>query len=189
MSRLATGLDRLLVLLVGLVLIVVGAGAILWQLATFSQAPKTLTAPGLVYATTQSWWPWAVGIGGTVLVLLSLRWLGAHVPGRKVHAVKLAGSDATGKLTLDLSALAAAAAEALAEAPGVRSATGKAVTDRGRRTLELIATIEPTADLAAVTGSADRVGADLDRALAEPAIATRVHLHSARRARSGPRVS
>ncbi len=109
MSRLATGLDRLLVLLVGLVLIVVGAGAILWQLATFSQAPKTLTAPGLVHATTQSWWPWAVGIGGAVLILLSLRWLGAHVPGRKVHDFKLAGSDATGKLTVDLSALAAAA--------------------------------------------------------------------------------
>ncbi len=189
MSRLATGLDRLLVLLVGLVLIVVGAGAILWQLATFSQAPKTLTAPGLVHATTQSWWPWAVGIGGAVLILLSLRWLGAHVPGRKVHDVKLAGSDATGKLTVDLSALAAAAAEALAEAPGVRSATGKAVTDRGRRTLELIATMEPTADLAAVTVAVDRVGADLNQALAEPAIATRVHLHSARRARSGPRVS
>jgi len=189
MSRLATGLDRLAVLLVGLVLIVVGAGAILWQLATFSQAPKSLTAPGLVHAGTQSWWPWAVGIGGAVLVLLSLRWLGAHVPGRKVHDAKLAGSDATGKLTVDLSALAAAAAEALAEAPGVRSATGKAVTDRGRRTLELIVTMEPTADLAAVTAAADKVGADLNQALAEPAIATRVHLHTACRARSGPRVA
>lgn len=189
MSRLTTGLDRLLALLVGLVLIVVGAGAIVWQLGTFSRAPKTLTAPGLVNATTQSWWPWAVGIGGAVLILLALRWLAAHLPGRKVHAAKLAGSDATGKLTVDLTALAAAAGEALADTPGVRSAAGKAVTDRGRRTLELIATIEPSADLAAVAAAADRVGADLHQALAEPAIATRVHLHTARSARSGPRVS
>ncbi len=49
--------------------------------------------------------------------------------------------------------------------------------------------MEPTADLAAVTVAVDRVRADLHQALAEPAIATRVHLHSARRARSGPRVS
>ncbi len=53
----------------------------------------------------------------------------------------------------------------------------------------LIATIEPTADLAAVTAAVDRVGADLNQALAEPALAARVHLHPARRARSGPRVS
>jgi len=189
MTRLATGLDRLLALLVGLVLIVVGAGAIVWQLGTFSRAPKTLTAPGLLNATTQSWWPWAVGIGGAVLILLALRWLAAHLPGRKVHAAKLAGSDATGKLTLDLTALAAAAAEALAEAPGVRSTTGKAVTDRGRSTLELIATVEPSADLATLTAAADRVSSDLNQALAEPAIATRVQLHTARSARSGPRVS
>ena len=71
----------------------------------------------------------------------------------------------------------------------MRSTTGKAVTDRGRRTLELVANIEPTADLAAVTAAADQVGADLNQALAEPAIATRVHLHVARSSRSGQRVS
>lgn len=189
MSRLAIGVDRLVALLVGLVLIVVGVGAIVWQLGTFSQAPKTLTAPGLVTATSQSWWAWAVGIGGAVLVLLALRWLVAHVPGRKVRTAKLAGSDATGNLTVDLSALAAAAADALADGPGVRSTTGTAVTDRGRRTLELTATIESTADLAAVTAAADRVGANLDQALGEPAIACRVHLHTARSTRSGPRAS
>ena len=71
----------------------------------------------------------------------------------------------------------------------MRSANGKAVTDRGRRTLQLTMTIEPTADLPTITAATDHVCHDLARALGEPDIATQVHLRVARSARNQPRVS
>jgi len=71
----------------------------------------------------------------------------------------------------------------------VRSANSKAVTDRGRRTLQLTITIEPTADLPTITAATDHVCHDLARALRGPDIATRVHLRTARTTHSGPRVS
>lgn len=130
MTRTVAGLDRLLALLLGLVWVAVGVGAIIWQGGWYQQAPRTLSAPWLSSATTASWWPWATGVGGIILILLALRWLVAHLPHRRSPAVTLAGSDRTGQLTADLSALAAASATVLADTPGVRSTSGTAVTDR-----------------------------------------------------------
>jgi len=115
-----------------------------------------------------------------VLVLLGLWWLLAHLSRRKLGEARLAGSSPAGKLTADLSALAAAAADAVLDTPGVRSASGKALDDRGRRTLQLTITIDP---------SADRACRDLAHALSDPDTAARVHLRTARTTRSGPRVT
>lgn len=189
MTRTLAGLDRLLALLLGLVLVAIGAGAIVWQGGWYHRAPRSLTAPWLSSATAAGWWPWAAGIGGLVLILLALRWLVAHLPYRRATAVKLAGSDRTGSLTADLAALAAAAATVLADTPGVRSTSGTANTDRGQPTLTLTATIEPTADLAAVTTAAERTVTQLAAALPDPDVAAQVRLRVARSARDQPRVS
>jgi len=189
MTRTLAGLDRLLALLLGLVLLVAGIAAIVWKGGWYHQAPRTLTAPWLSSATTASWWPWAAGIGGIVLILLALRWLVAHLPHRRAASVKLAGSDHTGNLTADLKAVAAAAATSLADTPGVRSTSGTAITDRGQLTLTLTATLEPTANLATVAAAAERTCAQLAAALPDPNIAAQVHLRVARSARSQPRVS
>jgi len=189
MSRTLAGLDRLLALLLGLILLAVGVGAIIWQGGWYHRAPRTLSVPWLSSATTASWWPWATGIGGIILILAALRWLVAHLPHRRSPAVTLAGSDRTGQLTADLSALAAASATVLADTPGVRSTSGTAITDRGQPTLRLTATLEPTADLATVTTAADRIGTQLATALPDPDVAAQVHLRVARSARNQPRVS
>lgn len=180
MTRTLAALDRLVVLLVGAGAMVVGAAAVIWQLDLWSRLRGTVTAPWLIRATQESWWPWAVGAAGVVLVILALRWLLAHLPGRKLSDVRLRGSDKTGRLTTDLSALAAAAADSVLDTPGIRSASGKAVDDRGRRTLQLTVTIDPTADLTVVTAATDQACRDLGAALGDPDTATRVHLHTAR---------
>lgn len=189
MTRTLAGLDRLLAMLLGLVLLAVGVGAVIWQGGWYHRAPRTLTAPWLSSATTASWWPWAAGIGGIVLILLGLRWLVAHLPHRRTSSVKLAGSDRTGNLTADLKAVAAAAATSLADTPGVRSTSGSASTDRGQPTLTLTATLEPTADLATVAAAAERTCAQLAAALPDPDVAAQVHLRVARSAHNQPRVS
>lgn len=189
MTRTLAGIDRLLALLLGLALVATGVAAIVWQSGWYHRAPDSLTAPWLSSATAAPWWPWAAGIGGLVLILLALRWLVAHLPHRRATGVKLAGSDRTGRLTADLAALAGAAADVLADTPGVRSTSGTAITNRGQPTLTLTATIEPTADLAAVTAAAERTVIQLAAALPDPDVAAQVRLRVAGSARKQPRVS
>jgi len=183
-TRTVAGLDRLLALLLGLVWVAVGVGAIIWQGGWYQQAPRTLSAPWLSSATTASWWPWATGVGGIILILLALRWLVAHLPHRRSPAVTLAGSDRTGQLTADLSALAAASATVLADTPGCGPPRAPR-SPTGQPTLSLTATLEPTADLVTV---ADHPGTQLAAALPDPHIDAQVHLRVARSARNQPRV-
>ena len=189
MSRTLAALDRVLLVLLGVAALIVGVAAVVWQADLWDRLSGPVHAPWLRRAAAQDWWPWAVGAGGVVLVLLALWWLLAHLSRRKLGEVRLAGSSTAGKLTADLSALAAAAADAVLDTPGVRSASGTALDDRGRRTLQLTVTIDPTADLPTVITGTDRVCRALTHALGDPNTAARVHLRTARNTRNSPRVA
>ncbi|MEO9220940.1 MAG: hypothetical protein ABI251_04015 [Mycobacteriaceae bacterium] len=189
MSRTLAALDRLLLLVLGLIAVIVGVGAVVWDAELWDRLRGTVPASWLTRASGRDWWPWAVGAAGVVLAVLGLCWLLAHVSRHQVAEARLSGSSPAGKLTADLGALSAAAATAVLDTPGVRSASGKAVNDRGRRTLQLTVTIDPTADLATVVAASDRVCHDSARALGDPDVAARVHVRTARNSRSGPRVA
>jgi len=188
MSRTLAALDRVLLFVLGVAALIVGVAAVVWQAELWDRLSGPVQAPWLRRAAAQDWWPWAVGAGGVVLVLLALWWLLAHLSRRKLGEVRLAGSSTAGKLTADLSALAAAAAAAVLDTPGVRSAHGTALDDRGRRTLQLTITIE-TADLPTVIAATDQACHALAHALGDPDTATRVHLRTARTTRNSPRVA
>lgn len=188
MSRLTTAWDRIATFLAGLVLFALGAAAVAWYYRLVSAFPTSLHARTATRIMAQGWWPWAAGAVGVLLVLLGLRWLVAHLPQRRSHRLALTGSDRTGRLTADLSAVSQAAAEAMTDVPGVRS-TGSAVhVDRGRRTLDITATVEQHADLAALVDASERMTAELRQVLGADAPATRVHLRVARTERNQPRV-
>ncbi len=189
MSRALAALDRILLFVLGVVALVLGVGAVVWDAKWWDRLTGTVRAPWLRRAAEQGWWPWAVGAAGVLLALLALWWLLTHLSRHTIGETRLSGSSTAGKLTVDLNALAAAAADAVLDTPGVRSANSKAITDRGRRTVQLTITIEPTADLPTITAATDHVCHDLARALRGPDIATRIHLHTARTTHSGPRVS
>lgn len=177
MGRVVLALDRLLALLVGAVLIALGLGAIAWQLGKLSWAQSMLTAHWLTTATTQGWWPWLTGGGGVLLILLGLWWLLSHLPRRRLGTVRLPGSGSEGILRANVDAVASAAAQSLGQADGVRSTGGKALVDRGRPTIVLTATVDPTADLHELTVAAERVQSEIDQALDGAEIATRMHVH------------
>ncbi|WP_193043825.1 Asp23/Gls24 family envelope stress response protein [Mycolicibacterium baixiangningiae] len=173
MTRLASTWDRFAALVFGLAAIVLGAGMLMWATDWIPGTPEYVTAPGLVTAAGTAWWPWAVGAVGIVLILLALRWLLIHTPKARVKAVPLTSGQAGGRVSADLGAVAHAAAQILEQHPGVESAKGKAVIDRGVRTVDLTVTARSPLDLDALLDPIDTVCAQTAGVVGDPGIATR----------------
>ena len=178
MTRWAITADRVAALLVGAILMVVGIGALLWHTGWIPGVPQVLTAPGLIGALGSWWWRWAVAAAGVACVVVALRWLAAHRPAGKAAPIELHDSDTPGTVSIDPGAVAAAAADALRQHPTVRTVKGKALTDRGQRTIELAVTAAHPSDLDALLAAIDATCADLAAATTgAPSLPTRVTLH------------
>lgn len=185
--------DRLASFVAGLVLLALGLAAAAWgahQLTrVWPAAPDRLHLKTATDAYAQSWWPWASGVAGFVLLALAIWWLVAHLPHRRAAPLRLPGSNRTGALTVDGSSAADTAGEVLAELPGVRSASGRLVHERGQLIAVLDVTAEPTTDLAELSADLDRVSGDLHAVLGRDDVRCRVRVHVARHARTAARVS
>lgn len=189
MSRATIAFDRAATFLAAAVLIAVGAGAIAWALDLVTWLPTSLDTSGVQDVTGSPWWPWVAGAAGLIAVLAGLRWLIAHLPDRGVGDLALSGSGPTGKLRAAPRPVARAAAQALAATPGVRSATGSVLRERGQLVARLTATIEAGADLHLVAAAADQVAAELGAVLGRGDLHCQVQLNVATRARALPRVA
>ncbi|NAZ87477.1 hypothetical protein [Kineococcus indalonis] len=191
MSRSVLALDRLAALLLGLVLLVVGLAAAAWYPGWLARpwpgVPQRVRTGAAGDVLAAAWWPWAAGGAGVVLVLLALWWLLAHLPRRGVGALALPGSTRGARLLIEPDGAADTAAEVLARAPGVRSASARVLHERGRLVVALKATVEPDADLAEVVSAADAVTGDLAHVLGRADARARVRLEVARSARHRPR--
>lgn len=196
MSRATAVTDRLVLALLGLVLLVTGLLALAWRAGWaerwwpagpagdgWSDRLPTVDATGLVEA---AWWPWACLGAALLLVLVGLRWLLAQLPGRVDRRFTLAGSDAAGRLRVDLGAVADAAADDLAVDAAVRSSSGRVAHDGRRRCVDLVAAVDPHADLASVRRAVDATVARLGGALGD-AVPVRVRVEVARGGRERPR--
>lgn len=180
MRRSVVALDRLAALVAGLILLAAGAAALAWRQDWIPDAPDRIRSPWLTTATAADWWPWATGFGGLLLVVLGLSWLAKHLPRRGNGRLRLTGSDTSGRLTADVNAALTAAGELLAETPGIRSADGRVVLDRGRLVAELHPVLEPGADLDQVRAAAERTGRDLLQLVGRDDLSCRVKLRVAR---------
>jgi hypothetical protein len=185
MSRLTVAVDRIVVVLLALALLAAGAAAAAWQTGRLLPSGMTggepLALPWARDVGDRAWWPWAVGALGVVLIALGVRWLVAHLP-RRPGRTALAGSEPTGRLSLDLQQVASAAAAELATHAGIRSARGHTVEDRGRVLVRVVATVEPDALLPAVVASADLTRQHLEGAVG-PDLPVRIELRTASRRR------
>lgn len=178
MRRGVIALDRTVGVAVALGLVAVGVVAgYQWH------APYAVHTPPDRTQTT--WWPWATGAAGTLLVLLGLWWLARHLPRRVSGRFTLAGPDSegtggAGRLVADAHAAADAAAAGLSGLPEIRDASGRVVVDRGELVAELTCTIEPSAELAVVHTAVTRAAADLHSVLGLPNLRHQVRLRVAR---------
>ncbi|BDX35183.1 hypothetical protein TUM20985_57300 [Mycobacterium antarcticum] len=187
MTRTASTVDRLAALLLGVLLIVLGLGLLVWNTDWVPRIPQAITAPGFVTAAGTAWWPWALGVGGILLILIALRWLLSHTPKAKVKDLRLASGE-NGTITADLGAVADAAARALEEDPNIDSAKGKAVIDRGTRTIDLVVNASSPMTLTDLRTPIDLVGRQIADVLGDVAVATRTTVHVDKRPRRGHRV-
>lgn len=192
MSRAVIGWDRVVAFVLGLVLLVAGLLAIAWwggYLDSWWTLPDQLSTSGASDQVDQSWWPWAAGVLGVLLALIGLRWLWGHVPRRGSGPLRLPGSSPSGALSIDATEATRAAADVLAGTPGVRSASGSFVRDRGELVAGLDVTVDPTADLDEIGSAIEVASSDLHRVLGRDDVHLRAQVHVARDEQRGSRVT
>lgn len=167
MTRTVRGVDRVLTALVGLVLIAAALIVLDAKYQVVSGAPTSLSTGPVSGWTVTGWWPWAVGAAGVVLVLLGLWWLLSHARHTGDSTRALDGSDATGRLQVDLSSVASAAGKAFessAPVTGVRASTPQL----GRQQMiVLTGHVEPRAHGESLVGAARAVRSDVQAAFGD----------------------
>lgn len=192
MRRSVLGLDRIIAILAGLILVAVGVAVAAWYQGGLREllpsVPRRLSTDGSGDILDLGWWPWASGAAGALAILLGLWWLLAHVPRTGAGVLVLPGSDRTGRLLVDPSTVAGAAAEALADTPGIRSAHGRVLRDRGELVVAITGTVDSRADLGEVVGAVDAVAATVKSVLGRDDARARIRLSVARRAHPRARV-
>jgi len=191
MRRSILAFDRVLVVLLGLVLIVLGVAAVGWQAgflgSVWADVPDEISVDSTT-VTEASSFAVVAGVVGAALVVVGLCWLVAHLPRRSVGSLRLPSGEQPGRLVVDPGPAVATAAEVLADDPLVRSARGAVLADRGENVVRLRATVDPDADLGEVVAACDRVLADLAHVLPADQLRSRVELSVLRRGEVGPRV-
>jgi hypothetical protein len=185
--------NRTVALVVALVLLVVGVAMILWWAGrlgdVWSGAPDSLDPSQVSDVTTASWWTAVAAAGGVVLIALGLWWLLAHLRSTRISRTVLPGSDASGHLALELPEVAHHFATLAGRNNGVSSAKATFVSERGRTVLTSTVTVDPEANVGAVSSVISALTLQArDVAGIEP-FAARTRLHIARRARQLERVS
>lgn len=176
MTRTTVTVDRVATVVVALILAAIGLLALEWRFGWLFDLPAQSSTAAVVDLGTESWWPWALGIAGLVLVLLGLRWLWAHLSSSRVSQLNLPGTGSEGRLRVNGKAAAASAADVLADNPGVRSARGTLTRDRGQLVVDLRASLTPDVDLEELAEVCDTVAADLAHVLERSDLYCRVHL-------------
>lgn len=182
MKRGAAALNRLLVLVVGLVLAVVGAAAIAWDrdVPAVRTAVRHLDRDDIAAIPDEPWWHWALGATITVCALLAVVVLAVDLVRRRAAPSTMLETATDTAVAIDLGPVAGGVAAELERLPSVRRARGRAVSDRGLATIQVTLDADPHGDIAALVRDAEHVAATTTSALGGAVVAdvaVRVLLH------------
>ncbi|MFI2105317.1 hypothetical protein ACH436_18645 [Isoptericola sp. NPDC019693] len=184
--RRVVGADRALLTLLGLVLLVAGAGLValasgwLPAGAGLPGPGEAVDVPAVADAPDATWWPVACAVAAVVLVLVGLWWLLAHRPGPRTAATSLPGSRTRDRLRVVPDAVTRAASAELDADPRVRSAALGLAEEHGGLVLVGRVRVASRTDVAALGALVDGVAHDTARVLGRD-LSGRVHLAVARR--------
>lgn len=118
--------NRVLLALIGLVLLLVGAGTVVLGTGLFGtdRADAPLLSPSVRAMPQRDGWFWpVVAVGSLIVALLALRWLYAQLRSDRLNRVELEPDPANGHTRLSTGALVDALTGEVAGYRGVREAT------------------------------------------------------------------
>ena len=162
-TRRTRGTDRAATVLLGVVLLALGALVWEWRLDLTGLLDPSGQVAGDSTVVESDWWPWVAAAAGLALGVLALLWLLAHLPRPTRGSTRLSGSDATGRLEVDHASLAKTLAErwgALAPVTGTRGRTSPDAPDL----VLLSGHVELEAEVADIVDAADQVERELAEA-------------------------
>ena len=182
MKRGAAALNRLLVLVVGLLLAGVGAAALAWDrdVTAIRDAAAHLDRDRVTAIPDQNWWHWALGATIAGCLVLGVVVLAVDLTRRRAAPSTLLETATDTPVAIDLGPVAAGVAAELQRLPGVRRARGRAVSDRGLATVQVTVDADPRSDIDALVRAAEYTAATTTSALGGAAVAdvaVRVLLH------------
>lgn len=181
MSRTLHVLDQLACLLLGLLLLLAALLLVDWEYRLVLDVyPDTLHLGPVPGWTSATWWPWAVGGAGLLLVLIGLWWLSSHIPRARRSSVRLAGSDDRGRMDIDLASLAAALGRELAASCPVNDVSTTSDESGDQRLVIVRAEVDPRADGPGLIAAVGRITADVREAFPEGNVQARFLLHPPR---------
>lgn len=188
MSGLLRGVDRVACLLFGLLFVLGGLSLLDWRYRlVFDNYPDALTLGPVPRWVAADWWPWAAGAAGIGLLLLGLWWLLAHLRRSSIPDLTLAGTDHTGRLSVDLSSVADAAGATLLRSGPFATVHATARTVRRARVVELQTRISEHADTASLLKAAQQATRQVREAFPDGGTHARILINPPRPQRSWSR--
>ncbi|MEH6797411.1 MAG: hypothetical protein V7694_25125 [Rhodococcus sp. (in: high G+C Gram-positive bacteria)] len=178
MKTFVAGVDRLLAVVAGLVLLAGGGFALAWH----HDAPwaremlSRFDRVRIAELPEQGWWVPTLAVVGCTAVVMALLLLIGNISPRTTGTASVI-EEPHFSAHADLSSIASGVAAELAEFPGVRRARGTAIDDRGMPTVAVSVYAAADFDVFAFTTQAESRAAFVAESLAGSHVATRIQLH------------
>jgi hypothetical protein len=178
-AAVARGLTALL----GIGLLLGGGSIVLWWMDVPAARRLYAHADRNWYRTAaeQNWWAWALAAVAIFATLAGLLLLAANLRPNRLGTIAFSTppdeSPALGTATVNAGALANAVAAHLSNHPLIESATGRAVHDRGLRTLRITLHTDPDVPLDQLRRLAAAAAADIAAATDDTDLATQFFVH------------
>jgi len=184
--RMGHTVARAVTLVVATLLLPAGGLVAAWGFGWSSRLTGDLSTAGVTDVTGAGWWPWVSGGVALLLALLVLALATRRLPLGST-ALRLAASDGSGRLEVDLGSLADAAAADLAHRSALDRPCSRTAVRRARGVVELRARAHGLVELDALSEAADAAVTTLRSSLPAEELDVRVVLDPAPRRRRSPR--
>ncbi|SNT51662.1 hypothetical protein [Rhodococcoides kyotonense] len=178
MKRLTAAVDRVIVVLLGVALLCAGTYALAWYFDVPWAVARFATFDRDLFASipAQNWWEAAVGVTAVVSAVVAILLLIGNLSPRRTGTIQISAGESLA-VRVDLGALARGVATDLATFPGVASAQGRAIDDRGTATLAVTVHASPDIDIDAFTRVAESRAEFVAETLEGADVALRVQVH------------
>lgn len=167
MNKSVSALNRIVVFLFAVLAAVIGIGALAIYIDWMPVADwaRALNVGSWDRAVDQPWYPWVLAGVALASILLVIWFVTVNARLRRPDPVLDPATDDKGLVGYGLAPIGNAAADELAEQPGIRRASCRAEVDRQRTTLTVKADVKRGTPPAEVLATCDDIAADIDDAV------------------------